>query len=108
MKRKLNAIDWKELFHGKDVNLSWKTFLKLLNNIILKYTSRFAFNNKRKKSIWMNSQAFSKVQLKNRAYHQFYALKIIMTTIFTSNTEVRQQEHVVKLCPIMNILYLKR
>ena len=55
----------------------------------------------------MNSQAFSKVHLKNRAYHQFYALKIIMTTIFTSNTEVRQQEDVVKLCPIMNILYLK-
>ena len=34
MKRKLNAIDWKELFHQKDVKLSWKTFLKLLNNII--------------------------------------------------------------------------
>ena len=26
MKRKLDATDWKELFHGKDVNLSWKTF----------------------------------------------------------------------------------
>ena len=51
MKRKLNAIDWKELFHGKDVNLSWKTFLKLLNNIILKYTPRFTFNNKHKKPI---------------------------------------------------------
>ena len=62
MKRKLDAIDWKELFHGKDVNLSWKTFLKLLSDIILKYTPRFTFNNKRKKSIWMNSQAFSKVQ----------------------------------------------
>ena len=37
MKRKLNAIDWKELFHGKDINLSWKTFLKLLNDIILNY-----------------------------------------------------------------------
>ena len=48
MKRKLNAIDWKELFHGKDVNLSWKTFLKLLNNIILKYTPRFTFNSKLK------------------------------------------------------------
>ena len=76
MKRKLNAIDWKELFHGKDVNLSWKTFLKLLNDIILKYTPRFTFNNKRKKSIWMNSQAFSKVQLKNRAYHQYLRTKI--------------------------------
>ena len=71
MKRKLNAIDWKELFHGKDVNLSWKTFLKLLNDVILKYTPRFTFNNKRKKSIWMNSQTFWKVQLKNRAYHQY-------------------------------------
>ena len=48
MKRKLNAIDWKELFHGKDVNLSWKTFLKLLNDIILKYTPRFTFNSKLK------------------------------------------------------------
>ena len=45
MKRKLNAIDWKELFHEKDFNLSWKTFLKLLNDIILKYTPRFTFNN---------------------------------------------------------------
>ena len=71
MKRKLNAIDWKELFHGKDVNLSWKTFLKLLNDVILKYIPRFTFNNKRKKSIWMNSQTFWKVQLKNRAYHQY-------------------------------------
>ena len=71
----VRPIDWKELFHGKDVNLSWKTLLKLLNNIILKYTSRFAFNNKRKKSIWMNSQAFSKVQLKNRAYHQYLCTK---------------------------------
>ena len=75
MKRKLDAIDWKELFHGKGVNLSWKTFLKLLNDIILKYTPRFTFNNKRKKSIWMNSQAFSKVQLKNRAYHQYLRTK---------------------------------
>ena len=75
MKRKLNAIDWKELFHGKDVNLSWKTFLKLLNDIILKYTPRFTFNNTCKKSIWMNSQAFSKVQLKNRAYHQYLHTK---------------------------------
>ena len=71
MKRKLNASDWKELFHGKDVNLSWKTFLKLLNDVILKYIPRFTFNNKRKKSIWMNSQTFWKVQLKNRAYHQY-------------------------------------
>ena len=75
MKRKLNAIDWKEFFHEKDVNLSWKTFLKLSNDIILKYTPRFTFNNKRKKSIWMNSQAFSKVQLKNRAYHQYLQMK---------------------------------
>ena len=30
-----------------------------------------------------------------------------MTTIFTSTTEIRQKkEHVVKLCPIMTILYL--
>ena len=36
MKRKLTGIDWKELFPGKDINLSWITFLKLLNNIILK------------------------------------------------------------------------
>ena len=48
MKRKLNDIDWKELFHGKDINLSWKTFLKLLNDIRLKYTPSFTFNNKRK------------------------------------------------------------
>ena len=75
MKRKLNAIDWKELFHGKDVNLSWKTFLKLLNNIILKYTPRFTFNKKSKKSIWMNSQAFSKVHLRNRVYHQYLRTK---------------------------------
>ena len=75
MKRKLNVIDWKELFHGQDVNLSWKTFLKLLNDIILKYTPRFTFNNKRKKSIWMNSQTFSKVQLKNRGYHQYLRRK---------------------------------
>ena len=49
--------------------------MKLLNDIILKYTPRFTFNNKRKKSIWMNSQAFSKVQLKNRAYHQYLHTK---------------------------------
>ena len=75
MKRKLNGIDWKELFHGKDINLSWKTFLKLLNNIILKHTPRFTFNKKRKKSVWMNSQASSKVQLKKRAYHQYLHTK---------------------------------
>ena len=75
MKRKLNAIDWKELFHGKDVNLSWKTFLKLLYYIILNYTPRCTFKNKRKKYIWMNSQVFSKVQLKNRAYHQYLLIK---------------------------------
>ena len=56
-------------------NLSWKTFLKLLNDIVLKYTPRFTFNNKRKKSICMKSQAFSKVQLKNRAYHQYLRMK---------------------------------
>ena len=33
MKRKPNDIDWPELFQGKDVNLSWETFLKLLNDI---------------------------------------------------------------------------
>ena len=47
----------------------------LLNDIILKYTPRFTFNNKRKKSIWISSQAFSKVQLKNRAYHQYLCTK---------------------------------
>ena len=90
MKRKLSDIDWQEFFQGKDVYLSWETFFKLLNDIILKYSPRFIFNNKCKNSIWMNSQAFSKVQ------------------IFTSNTEIWQKEHVVKLCPIMNILYLNR
>ena len=65
MKRKLNDLDWQELFQGKDVNLSEETFLKLLNDITLKYTTRFIFNNKCKKYIWMNSQAFSKIQLKN-------------------------------------------
>ena len=75
MKRKLNAVDWKQLFHGKDLNFSWKTFLKLLNDIILNYTPRCTFNNKRKKSIWVNSQVFSKVQLKNRAYHQYLLIK---------------------------------
>ena len=79
----------------------------LLNDIILKYTPRFTFNNKRKKSIWISSQAFSKVQLKNRAYHQYLCTKDHMTTIFTSTTEIRQKkEQVVKLCPIMTILYL--
>ena len=36
IKRNLNDIDWQKSFQGKVVNLSWKTFLKLLNNIILK------------------------------------------------------------------------
>ena len=58
MKRKLNHIDWQKLFQGKDVNLSWETFLKLLNDIILKATPRFTFNNKRKKYIWIISSFF--------------------------------------------------
>ena len=62
--------------YGKDINLSWKEFLKLLKNIILKYSPRFTFKRKRKKSIWMNSKVFSKVQLKNRAYHQYLRTKI--------------------------------
>ena len=49
--------------------------MKLLNEIILKYSPRFTFNNKCKKYIWINSQAFSKVQLKNRAYHQYLRTK---------------------------------
>ena len=61
MKRKLSDIDWQELFEGKDVNLSWETFLKLLNEIILKYTPKFNISNRCKKPVWMNSQAFSKV-----------------------------------------------
>ena len=65
MKRKLNDIDWNELLQGKYVNLSWKTFLKLLTDIMLKYTPRFTFNNKPKKPFWMYSQAFSKVQLEH-------------------------------------------
>ena len=75
MKRKHNNIEWQELFQGKNFNLSWETFLKLLNEIILKYSPRFTFSNKCKKCIWMNSQAFSKVQLKNRAYHQYLRTK---------------------------------
>ena len=70
-----NDIDWQKLFQGKDVSLSWKTFLKLLNDIILKYTPRFTFNKKSKKSIWMNSQVFSKVHLRNRAHHQYLRTK---------------------------------
>ena len=42
MKRKLNDVDWRELFQGIDV----ETFLKLSNNIILKYTPRFTFHDK--------------------------------------------------------------
>ena len=61
MKGKLSDIDWQELFEGKDINLSWETFLKLLNEIILKYAPRFNISNGCKKSVWMNSQAFSKV-----------------------------------------------
>ena len=72
MKRKLNGIDWKELFHGK---LILENILKPLNNIILKYTPRFTFNKKRKKSVWMNSQASSKVPLKKRTYHQYLHTK---------------------------------
>ena len=71
MKRKLHDTERQELFQEKDVNLSWGIFLKLLNDIILKYIP----NNKRKKSIWMDSQPFSKVQLKNRAYHQYLRTK---------------------------------
>ena len=41
----------------------------------LQQTPRFTFSNKRKKSVWMNSQALSKVQLKNRAYHQYLRTK---------------------------------
>ena len=70
-----NDIDWQKLFQGKDVNLSWETFLKLLNDIIMKYTSRFILDNKCEKSIWTNSQAFSKDLLKNRAYHQYLHAK---------------------------------
>ena len=38
MKKRFNDIDWQNLFHRKDVKLSWETFLKLLNDIMLKYT----------------------------------------------------------------------
>ena len=68
IKRKLNDIDWKERFQGKNVNLSWKTFLKLLNDIILKYTPRFNFKNKHKKSIWLNSQAESLVEKQKMSF----------------------------------------
>ena len=43
--------------------------------IILKCTPRFVFINECKKSIWVNSSAFSKVELKNRAYHQYLHIK---------------------------------
>ena len=32
MKRKLSDSEWQGLFQGKDVDLSWETFLKLLND----------------------------------------------------------------------------
>ena len=41
----------------------------------MKYTPRFTFNKKSKKSIWMNSEAFSKVHLRNREYHQYLRTK---------------------------------
>ena len=56
MKRKLNDIKWQELFQGKDVDLSWEIFLKLLKDIILKFTARRIFNNKRKK-IYLDEQS---------------------------------------------------
>ena len=61
MKGKLSDIDWQELFEGRDVNLSWEKILKLLNEIILKYTPRFNISNWCKKSVWMSGQAFSRV-----------------------------------------------
>ena len=33
MIKKINYIVWQELFHGKDVNLSWETLLKLTNEL---------------------------------------------------------------------------
>ena len=56
MKRKLSDSEWQGLFQGKDVDLSWETFLKLLNDIILKFTARRPFNNKRKK-IYQDEQS---------------------------------------------------
>ena len=51
MKSKLSDLDWQELFQGKDVNLSEETFLKLSNDITLKYTTRFNFSTINVKSI---------------------------------------------------------
>ena len=75
MKRKLNDIDWQQLFQGKNAKSSWETILKLLNDIVLKYTSRFIFSNKCKKSNWMSSQGFGRIQLKHRVYHQHLRTK---------------------------------
>ena len=104
MKRKLHDTERQELFQEKDVNLSWGIFLKLLNDIILKYIP----NNKRKKSIWMDSQPFSKVQLKNRAYHQYLRTKDHNDYNIYIKYRNQAKDDVVNLCPIMNILYLKR
>ena len=71
LREDLKDIDWGVFFKSNDVEQMWNSFHETFQNLVNKFTHKTKTNIKKRKPLWLNKSAISKVKKKNHAYHRY-------------------------------------
>ena len=73
MKTELQHVNWKKIL--KNVEDGWKILRDSIHNVSRKYVPAVNIGNKRKRPLWMNKNALSKVKMKHTSWKRYLKTK---------------------------------